>query len=66
MRGAGAGFYVDATVEKWAKYRMYSYISSELPQLLRAHASSLDMARVSLMGHSMGGHGAPHSCRDKL
>ena len=23
--GTGAGFYVDATVEKWKQYRMYSY-----------------------------------------
>ena len=45
-------------MEKWAKYRMYSYISSELPQLLRREAPGLDMGRLSVMGHSMGGHGA--------
>ena len=30
--GAGAGFYVDATVEPWsATYKMYSYVVEELP-----------------------------------
>lgn len=56
---AGAGFYLDATVPKWDKYRMYSYISSELLQLLRTQAPMLDMTRLAVMGHSMGGHGAP-------
>ena len=29
--GSGAGFYVDATEEKWkANYRMYSYITKEV------------------------------------
>lgn len=33
--GTGAGFYVDATEEKWAKhYRMYSYIVKELHALV--------------------------------
>lgn len=31
----GAGFYLDATSPKWAKhYRMYSYITKELPDLI--------------------------------
>lgn len=60
---AGAGFYVDATEPVWAKnYRMYSYVTAELPALLRANAAqeqgTLDPARASVMGHSMGGHGA--------
>ena len=55
---AGAGFYVDATEAKWRQYRMYSYVTTELPSLLRAEAPALDFERVSLMGHSMGGHGA--------
>jgi S-formylglutathione hydrolase len=38
---------------------MYSYITSELPQALYSSFSSeLDGNRVSIMGHSMGGHGA--------
>lgn len=58
--GVGAGFYVDATIEKWAtNYRMYSYVTAELPALLRSEfGSSLDMDRVSISGHSMGGLGA--------
>ena len=57
--GTGAGFYVDATQEPWSKgYRMYSYITAELPKALDAQFRELDMARVSIFGHSMGGHGA--------
>ncbi|MEE4350907.1 MAG: S-formylglutathione hydrolase [Pacificimonas sp.] len=56
--GKGAGFYVDATAEPWAKhYRMRSYIERELPDLI-ADVFPVDMARQSIMGHSMGGHGA--------
>ncbi|KAI7878210.1 putative esterase [Lichtheimia hyalospora FSU 10163] len=56
--GVGAGFYVDATEAKWAKhYRMYSYIVQELPALVHEQLA-VDGSRVSIMGHSMGGHGA--------
>jgi S-formylglutathione hydrolase len=56
--GLSAGFYVDATVAPYDKnYRMRSYIESELPALL-AEALPIDPARQSIMGHSMGGHGA--------
>ncbi len=56
--GSGAGFYVDASQEPWrAHYRMYSYITKELPRLINA-SFNVDEARVGLMGHSMGGHGA--------
>jgi S-formylglutathione hydrolase len=56
--GQGAGFYVDATEEPWAaNYRMYSYLTAELPDLVAAHFPA-DMARQSIAGHSMGGHGA--------
>jgi hypothetical protein len=35
--GTGAGFYVDATAAPWAtNYKMYSYISAELPALVEA------------------------------
>ncbi|KAI1143788.1 S-formylglutathione hydrol [Hypoxylon sp. FL0543] len=58
--GAGAGFYVDATREPWSKhYRMETYVSEELPEaLFAAFGSLLDGDRVSITGHSMGGHGA--------
>jgi S-formylglutathione hydrolase len=56
--GLGAGFYVDATEERFARnYRMYSYITRELPQVIAAGFPA-DMARQAIMGHSMGGHGA--------
>ena len=56
--GLGAGFYVDATEEPFAEnYRMYSYITSELPKLVAANFPA-DMTRQAIMGHSMGGHGA--------
>ncbi|GAB2929028.1 S-formylglutathione hydrolase [Rheinheimera gaetbuli] len=55
--GLGAGFYVNATREPFAKhYRMYDYIVSELPQLLEAELPLSDKRAIS--GHSMGGHGA--------
>ncbi|WP_298692091.1 S-formylglutathione hydrolase [uncultured Sphingomonas sp.] len=56
--GLGAGFYLDATEPPFAaQYRMASYITAELPALVAAHFPA-DMARQSIMGHSMGGHGA--------
>ena len=56
--GLGAGFYVDATQEPWAKnYRMWSYVTHELPELIRADFP-IDMDRQAITGHSMGGHGA--------
>ncbi|XP_055351762.1 S-formylglutathione hydrolase-like [Paramacrobiotus metropolitanus] len=56
--GTGAGFYVDATEDKWKNnYRMYSYITKELPQLITQHFP-VDASRQSIFGHSMGGHGA--------
>ena len=56
--GTGAGFYVNATQAPWAQgYRMYSYITQELSQLV-ASAFPIDPARVGIFGHSMGGHGA--------
>ncbi|CAO3599583.1 unnamed protein product [Absidia cylindrospora] len=56
--GTGAGFYLDATDPKWAKnYRMYSYVTKELPALVNKQLP-IDGSRVSIMGHSMGGHGA--------
>ena len=56
--GTGAGFYVDATREPWAKhYRMYSYVTEELPQVIGASFPA-QMDRQGIFGHSMGGHGA--------
>ena len=56
--GLGAGFYVDATEEPWsANYRMWSYVTEELPALVAAEFP-VDMTRQGITGHSMGGHGA--------
>jgi S-formylglutathione hydrolase len=56
--GLGAGFYLDATEEPWARnYRMRSYLEEELPGIVGAELPA-DLGRQSIMGHSMGGHGA--------
>jgi S-formylglutathione hydrolase len=56
--GLGAGFYVDATQPPYAQnYRMWSYVTAELPELV-AGQFPVDPARQSILGHSMGGHGA--------
>jgi S-formylglutathione hydrolase len=57
--GLGAGFYVDATEEPWSQgYRMYSYVTRELPALVAAELPMIDTLRAGIAGHSMGGHGA--------
>jgi S-formylglutathione hydrolase len=56
--GLGAGFYVDATQPPFARnYRMWSYVTEELPKLIGTHFP-VDLKRQSILGHSMGGHGA--------
>ena len=56
--GLGAGFYVDATQEPYSRhYRMWSYVTQELPDIVADHFP-VDRDRQSIMGHSMGGHGA--------
>ncbi|MGR6979953.1 S-formylglutathione hydrolase [Testudinibacter sp. P27/CKL/0425] len=55
--GQGAGFYLNATQAPWAEhYRMYDYLTQELPPLLQQHFPINDQAAI--FGHSMGGHGA--------
>jgi S-formylglutathione hydrolase len=56
--GQGAGFYVDATEAPWSQhYRMYSYVTQELPQFVQQHFP-IRGDRQGICGHSMGGHGA--------
>jgi len=56
--GLGAGFYLDATQDPWAaNYRMWSYVTQELPELVFANFPA-DASAQAIMGHSMGGHGA--------
>lgn len=65
--GLGAGFYVNATRSPFSThYRMFDYVTKELPEVLSSAAASssssfsghLDMTRLSIAGHSMGGLGA--------
>ncbi len=57
--GTGAGFYLNATQDPWSKnYKMYDYIMTELPTVLRELNKNLDVDNASICGHSMGGHGA--------
>lgn len=37
---------------------MYSYITEELPDTVFKNFPEIDAGRVSITGHSMGGHGA--------
>lgn len=56
--GEAAGFYLDATEAPWAtNFRMESYVTRDLLTAVVTNFP-LDLARVGLMGHSMGGHGA--------
>ena len=56
--GVGAGFYLDATAKPWAlHWRMESYILNDLLPLIGAKLP-VDMNRLGIFGHSMGGHGA--------
>jgi S-formylglutathione hydrolase len=55
--GQGAGFYLNATEPPWSEhFRMFDYVTEELPALIEAHFPVTDKRGVS--GHSMGGHGA--------
>lgn len=56
--GQGAGFYVNATEDPWAKhFKMWDYVGDELPALVAAEFA-VDAERQGITGHSMGGHGA--------
>ncbi|PIC63928.1 S-formylglutathione hydrolase [Sporosarcina sp. P13] len=56
--GQGASFYVNATQEPWAKnYNMYTYITEELSGIASSLVPNFS-GMESIMGHSMGGHGA--------
>ena len=55
--GQGAGFYLDALEEPWAQhFRMESYVTRDLMRALESFP--LDLSRMGVSGHSMGGHGA--------
>ncbi len=57
--GNGAGFYVDATTDPWSKhFKMNSYILKDLIPSIGKEFSKLNIQRMSICGHSMGGFGA--------
>lgn len=56
--GKGAGFYINAIQDPWARhYKMYDYVTVELPALIEENFPVLAGVK-SITGHSMGGHGA--------
>ena len=56
--GQGAGFYLNATEKPWvSNFKMWDYITFDLTEIISENFN-VDMARQSIMGHSMGGHGA--------
>ena len=56
--GKGAGFYLNATSEKWShNYNMYDYICIELPELINKNFN-FSKSQIGSFGHSMGGGGA--------
>jgi len=56
--GLGAGFYVNATAEKWARhFNMFDYVTKELSDIINSNFPVL-ADKQSISGHSMGGHGA--------
>ncbi len=56
--GEGAGFYLNATREKYSRhFNMHDYVAYELPELISKHFPT-DIDRIGISGHSMGGHGA--------
>lgn len=56
--GKGAGFFLNATQEPWTKnYNMYTYITEELSAIASTLVPNFS-GKESIMGHSMGGHGA--------
>ena len=55
--GTGAGFYLNATQTPWsAHYRMYDYVTQELPAVIAQQFNV--QSKAGVCGHSMGGHGA--------
>lgn len=54
--GSGAGFYINAQSGGYKDhYRMYDYIKTEIVSILK---DQFNIKNISIMGHSMGGHGA--------
>lgn len=56
--GQGAGFYLNATQAPWAAhFQMETYLTRDLIEAVTM-SDQVDPARIGVLGHSMGGHGA--------
>ena len=56
--GSGAGFYVNSLTPEYKNYyNMFDYIAFELFNII-VEKFSIPNTNISIMGHSMGGHGA--------
>lgn len=56
--GDSAGFYVDATSDKYKKnFKMFTYLNDELPRVVSTFFP-VSLTNKSITGFSMGGHGA--------
>ena len=54
--GQGAGFYINATNDKWAEhFHMEKYVTEELPAIVEAEWGVGANGLRSITGHSMGG-----------
>ncbi|MCB0419712.1 MAG: S-formylglutathione hydrolase [Bdellovibrionales bacterium] len=54
--GSGAGFYVNALTDGYKDhYKMYDYVVQDIVAILE---SEFKVSKISISGHSMGGHGA--------
>ena len=54
--GSGASLYLDAKTKGYRDhYNMYSYVNEEIYKLLQ---EEFGIGKISIFGHSMGGHGA--------
>jgi S-formylglutathione hydrolase len=56
--GESAGYYVNATAEKYkTNFNMFSYVNEELPRVVAQHFP-VSLEKRAVTGFSMGGHGA--------
>ncbi|UJR08972.1 hypothetical protein I4U23_013223 [Adineta vaga] len=52
------GYYIDATQSPWIEnYQMFSYINDEFYELILSNFN-VDIDRIGIFGHGIGGHGA--------
>lgn len=63
----GAGFYINATNPKWAKYRMYDLITKELPEVLKeANLGLVRNVAWRCIAHELGSLSPSQSCMTQM